>query len=146
MLKKQKILSVVLAIAMVLTSVFVGLPAFATGEDAAAEAPSEESCATFLSDYCPEGNKDMFDLLRLVIGIMTAGVIVAGTIGVIICGYTVLTARDNADKIKEAKNRIFEIVIGLVLWVLAAAIIHFLLPSADTSMLSIVTPILGGNI
>lgn len=142
MSKKQKILSAIFAIAMAFASVFApSLPVYA-----ADEAASDDSCATFLSDYCPEGDKDMFDLLRLVINIMTAGVIVAGTIGVITCGYIVLTSRDNAEKIKEAKKRIFEIVIGLVLWVLAVAIIHFLLPSADTSMLSIVTPILGGNI
>lgn len=143
MLKKQKILGVVCAVVIALMSVFcVGLPAFADAEAAPAE---DDSCATFLSDYCPGGDKDMVDLLRLVINIMTAGVIVAGTIGVIICGYTVLTAQDNADKVKEAKKRIFEIVIGLVLWVLATFIIQFLLPKADTSMLSLITPILGGK-
>ena len=142
MLKKQKIVNVVCAIVIALMSVFcISLPAFADAE----AAPNDDSCATFLSDYCPGGDKDIVDLLRLVINIMTAGVIVAGTIGVIICGYTILMARDNADKVKEARKRMVEIVIGLVLWVLAAFIIQFLLPKADTSMLSLITPILGGK-
>lgn len=78
------------------------------------------------------------DLPTLIINILTAGVIVAATIGIIICGYTVLTARDDASKVEKAKRRLFEIVIGLVAWVLGAALIHFILPHADTSSLETV--------
>ena len=75
------------------------------------------------------------DLPTLVLNILTAGVIVAATIGIIICGYTVLTAREDVSRVEKAKRRLWEIVIGLVAWVLGAALIHFILPHADTSSL-----------
>ena len=99
------------------------------------ETPDGSNCAYFLKAFCPGGGKDIMDLPNLIIDILTAGVIVAATIGIIICGYTVLTARDDASKVEKAKRRLFEIVIGLVAWVLGAALIRFILPNADTASL-----------
>lgn len=99
------------------------------------ETPDGSNCAYFLKDFCPGGGKDIMDLPNLIINILTAGVIVAATIGIIICGYTVLTARDDTSKVEKAKRRLFEIVIGLVAWVLGAALIRFILPNADTTSL-----------
>lgn len=87
---------------------------------------------------CDGSSDNIMSLIKLVIKILTAGVTVAGTIGVIICGITMLTARDNAAQVEKAKKRIFEIVIGLVLWVLAAVLVGFILPGADTSMLTVI--------
>ena len=64
---------------------------------------------------------------------MTVGIITLATIGIIIMGYMIMTARDNEVQMQKAKKRLFEIVIGVVAWVLIAAILHLLLPNVDTS-------------
>jgi len=128
--KKQKLIAGVTAALLAVFSVFaVSTSVFADTTPAKTTGP--EDCATFLKDYCEGGDKDIEDLIMLVADIMTAGIIVAGTIGIIVCGYTVTMARGNAAQIEKAKTRIFEIVIGLVAWVLGAALIHFLLPKAN---------------
>ena len=128
--KKQKLMAGVAAAVLAVFSVFM-ISSTVFAETTPAEASGPEDCATFLKDYCKGGDKDIEDLIMLVADIMTAGIIVAGTIGIIICGYTVTTARDNTAQVEKAKTRIFEIVIGLVAWVLGAALIHFLLPKAN---------------
>ena len=40
-----------------------------------------------------------------------------------------MTARENQAQVTKAKQRIIEIVIGFILWALAATIISFFLPS-----------------
>ena len=128
--KKQKLIAGVVAALLAVFSVFaIGTTVFADATPAETTGP--EDCATFLKAYCNGGDKDVEDLIMLVADIMTAGIIVAGTIGIIICGYTVTMARDNTAQVQKAKSRIFEIVIGLVVWVLGAALIHFLLPKAN---------------
>ena len=128
--KKQKLIAGVTAALLAVFSVFV-VSTSVFADTTPAETTGPEDCATFLKDYCEGGDKDIEDLIMLVADIMTAGIIVAGTIGIIVCGYTVTMARGNAAQIEKAKTRIFEIVIGLVAWVLGAALIHFLLPKAN---------------
>ena len=45
-----------------------------------------------------------------------------------------MTAGDNASKIIAAKNRFVDILIGLFLWVLLAALIGLLLPTASSEL------------
>ena len=75
-------------------------------------------------------------LLRLVVEILTYGVGIAGTLGVIICGIQYLTARDNEAQMTKAKNRIVEIVIGLLLYALMYVLLSWLLPGFDKSAIS----------
>jgi flagellar basal body-associated protein FliL len=57
---------------------------------------------------------------------------VLGTIGIIMAGVTIMTARDNSAQIQKGKQRIMEVVIGLVIWVLAVAIIALILPDGGS--------------
>ena len=59
----------------------------------------------------------------------------AGTLRIYLIGHI---DSANAAQVEKAKKRIFEIVIGLVLWVLAAVLVGFILPGADTSMLTVI--------
>jgi hypothetical protein len=71
-------------------------------------------------------------LFILLVQILTAGVVVAGTIGVIITGATVMMAREDAAKVAKAKSRFFAICIGLVCWALFFLIGNFIIPGGFT--------------
>ena len=78
-------------------------------------------------------------LLALAANILLAGMLVGGTIGMIICGYTILTARDDTSKVEKAKQRLFDIVIGLVVFVLMWGIAGFIMPNLNSGVLSVDT-------
>ena len=78
---------------------------------------------------CGSGDYNaLFDVLGIALQIITYGVGSAAVIGVIIAAYQYITARDNPQKVAVAKNRLLQIVIGLVIWVMIWAILQFLLP------------------
>lgn len=95
----------------------------------------EQQCATILSFWCGEAETDgegtVTNIISFIIGVMTIGIAVLGTVGIIWAGVTIMSARDDAAQVQKAKRRILEIVIGLVLWVLAAAIVALFLPKND---------------
>ncbi len=76
---------------------------------------------------------NIWGVVNVFLGVLAGGLLVAGTIGIIICGYTVLTARDDVSKIEKAKKRLWEIVIGLLALVIFPAIINFVLPGDTPS-------------
>ena len=78
----------------------------------------------------------IYDILRLIVTILTYGLGVAATIGVVIAGVMYLTAKDSPDKVAAAKKRLIEVVIGLVAWAVMAAVLNWLIPGGvnlDTS-------------
>lgn len=78
-------------------------------------------------DVGTEG-QGIFYILNLVLTIMTYGVGVLATAGFVIAGYTYLTAKDDASKIQKAKDRILQIVIGLVIYAVLWSVLQFILP------------------
>ena len=70
----------------------------------------------------------VFCVLNIVLDILTYGVGIAGTLGIIISGIQYLTARDNEQQLVKAKSRLFNIVIGLALYATMFALLKFLLP------------------
>ena len=77
-------------------------------------------------DNCDGGA--ILKIISLLVNILSAGLVVAATIGIIIVGAKILTSRDNADVVARAKKRLFEIVIGLVAYSLFYAILNFIIP------------------
>ena len=61
--------------------------------------------------------------------VMTIGIGILGVIGISITGIQYLTAGGSEEKTRKAKRRMFEIVIGLVAYVLIYAALKWLLPS-----------------
>lgn len=70
----------------------------------------------------------IFEILATALSVFTFGVGAAAVIGVIIAAYQYITARDNSQQVAKAKNRIAQIVIGLVIWVMIWVILEMLLP------------------
>ncbi|MBR3322793.1 TrbC/VirB2 family protein [Candidatus Saccharibacteria bacterium] len=93
----------------------------------------EGACTSILpKEWCT--NKDssgIQSIVSLVINVLTGGVVVAGTIGLIVCGVMWMTARDNENQVATAKRRMMEIVIGIVAWVLIYALANLFIPKTS---------------
>ena len=78
---------------------------------------------------CDDGEgSSILDILNLVVNIMTIGIGILGVIGITIVGIQYLTAGGNEEKTRKAKRRMFEIVIGLVAYVIIYALLNWLIP------------------
>ena len=84
---------------------------------------------TFFGNVKDDGSGcGVYTVLNLVIDILSIGVGILGVIGITVVGTQYLTAGGNEEKTRKAKHRMFEIVIGLVAYVLLYAGVQFLLP------------------
>jgi type IV secretory pathway VirB2 component (pilin) len=96
----------------------------------------EGACTSILpSSWCD--NKDgsgIQEVVGFIAAILTGGVVIAGTIGLIICGIMWMTARDNENQVMKAKKRMVEIVIGIVAWILMYALANLFIPKSTTDI------------
>ena len=94
---------------------------------------NEGECTSFFApSWCDKSStKGITNISSLIVSILTGMVLTAGTIGIIICGYTWLTARDNEEKVTKAKRRLLDIVIGIVAWVLLATLANLIIPQSE---------------
>lgn len=98
------------------------------GTDETAD-PVEERCTSILPpSWCTEDGAGIAGILNLVLNIMTAGMGILATIGLVISGIQWLTARDKEDQVVKAKSRIFNIVIGIMVWGIMWLVLQWLLP------------------
>ncbi len=74
----------------------------------------------------------LLKVVVIVANFLLAGIILAGTIGVIISGVQILTARDNATQLANGKKRIIDIVIGILAFGFMYVIANFLIPGGIT--------------
>lgn len=84
-----------------------------------------------LGDTClyDDGNGSIvFSVLNVILQILTWGVGIAGTIGIVITGITYMTARDDVAQMTKAKNRLIQIIIGLAVYAVMWALLQWLLP------------------
>lgn len=83
-----------------------------------------------LNCSCDDGKgSSITHILNLVIDILTIGVGILGVIGITVVGIQYLTAGGNEEKTRKAKRRMFEIIIGLVAYVLIYAVLNWLVPN-----------------
>ena len=108
--------------------------------DVKLEPEHDPQCATILSSWCndaeADGENTIITIIKFVISVISIGVTVLGTIGLIYSGYLLMTARDNTAQVEKAKKRILEVVIGLVAWALFALLITLFLPDGSGDMLN----------
>lgn len=84
---------------------------------------------------CSDGSGNgIFMVLALAIQILTIGIGVLATIGIVFFGIQFLTSSDDPIKVKKAKSRILNIVIGLVAYALIFSVLNFLLPNFDPNV------------
>jgi hypothetical protein len=88
------------------------------------------TCASILNNAWCEGSEGqgIYNILNLVITIMTFGIAIAGTLGLVISGIQYMTARDNEQQVQKAKSRIFNVVIGMLVYALMWLVLNWLIP------------------
>ena len=116
----QKILSFVTAI--ILAFSVVATPVFAADKD------KDSGVETAILNTCGQDSDGVGCILRLVVDIMSIGIGILGVIGITVVGIQYLTAGGDEGKVKKSKQRMFEIVIGLVAYVVIYALLRWLLP------------------
>ena len=133
----KKILGAILVfVALVASSVMVSYeatnmcarPAFAAG---GVEASILKDCAQKAGGEDGEGVKC---LLNLVLTILTYGIGILGVIGIMISGIQYITSSGDPAKMTKAKNRILQIVIGLIIYAVMWAALRFLVPGFSDSV------------
>jgi hypothetical protein len=91
----------------------------------------EAKCTSILnSSLCDDGNgqDSIIYILKFIANTITVGIVVLGTIGIIYSGFIMITASSDEGKVKKAKTRILEIVVGFILWALFYMILGLFLP------------------
>lgn len=76
---------------------------------------------------CGHG-ESIIGILNLIVNIMTIGIGVLGVIGITVVGLQYLTAGGNEEKTRKAKRRMFEIVIGIIAYVIMYSVLNWLIP------------------
>lgn len=123
MIKRNRLTFIILCIVLSLALGFgLATPTFA------AECTGAE---TSILDCEAGGDGGIWYIIKLITDILTAGIGVLATVGFIIGGYTILTAKDDQAKVTKAKKRMLEIVIGLVAWGLFWLGLNLLLPNGS---------------
>ena len=79
-------------------------------------------------DGCISGEDGIFMVLNVILQVLTWGVGIAGTLGIVITGIQYMTAKDNAAQMEKAKHRLIQIVIGLAVYAVMWAFLQWLLP------------------
>ncbi len=106
-----------------------------SGGDGTVADVNSGSCASILTAFCSEdGTVDLGGLLGMFIAILTGAIVLAGTVGIIICGFLWMTARDNEAQVAKAKKRLLEIVVGIIAWVLLALLANLFIPKKSTDI------------
>ena len=75
------------------------------------------------------GGEGIKCVVLTVVNILSILVGIVGVIGIVIVGIQYLTAGGNEEQTRKAKRRLFEIVIGIALYILIAALLNWLLPN-----------------
>ena len=79
-----------------------------------------------------DGDKGITGVLKLVVDILTIGVGIFAVIAIVIVGIQYMTAGGNEEQTRKAKRRLFEIVIGIVAYVVMYALLNWLGFSPET--------------
>ena len=123
--------------AMAVVSIGGGLAWATAPADVTVKPEREEKCATILYVFCESaennGEQTIKDLIKFIISVISIGIGVLATIGIIICAYMIMTAKNNDAQVAKAKTRLLEIVIGVVVWAVGAGVILLLVPDEEAA-------------
>lgn len=128
----KKIISTITAI--LISGVFVAAPVFASENCTCSNGkPGTRPKTALLKSIGCEcgGGESVSSILNFTVDIMSIGIGILGVIGITIVGIQYLTAGGSEEKTRKAKRRMFEIIIGLVLYVLIFAFLKWLLPNVS---------------
>jgi hypothetical protein len=120
----RRLLTVTFFAVVAMVSVFFVLP----GTNVSA---ASSGCETSVlpSSLCSGDKGDgILGIINIVLDIMTYGVGILATIGMVIAGIIYIVSSGNEEKVKKAKEWIRNIVIGLLAYGILWAALKFLLP------------------
>ena len=98
------------------------------------QAKSDNGCngngvkTNLFGDGCVSGTDGIFAVLNVILNVLTWGVGIAGTLGIVITGITYMTAKDDITQMTKAKNRLIQIIIGLAVYAVMWGFLQWLLP------------------
>jgi len=84
--------------------------------------------STNLFGGCVDGEDGIFKVLNVILSVLTWGIGIAGTLGIVISGIQYMTAKDDPVQMTKAKNRLIQIIIGLAIYAVMWAFLQWLLP------------------
>lgn len=123
---KQKVAFVVALIATI-TPVIAMQPALAAGKCGNVDTAIISCDQTNDKSKGVQGN-GVWGLLLIAINILTAGVGIAAVGGLILAGITYATASNDQNKIVKAKEMIYNVVLGIVMFALMWSFLQYLIP------------------
>ena len=92
--------------------------------------------------YCDDGGGGgVWAILNIGLTVLTFGIGIAATAGLIICGIQYATSGTNEAQATKARRRIFEIVIGLIAYAVLYLALNWLIPGFSTTDVSMTQPI-----
>ena len=77
---------------------------------------------------CGANENGIYAILALVINILTYGVGAAGVLGIVISGIQYMSSSGDPATMTKAKNRLVQVIIGLLCWGLLWAFLEWLIP------------------
>ena len=83
---------------------------------------------TSLIECSEGGDGGIWHIINLVVDILSIGIGIVGVVGISIVGIQYLTAGPNAGQVQKAKSRMYQIVIGLAVYVIMFVGLQWLLP------------------
>lgn len=126
----KKLLAGILALVLSITTFATPVSAMSTSETFAAE-------TVILTGCQDNGNGEgIYCILRLVVDILSVAIGALGVLGIVITGVQYVTAGGSEEKVKKAKRRLIEIIIGLVAYVIGYAVFSWLIPNFNTEQIS----------
>ena len=89
----------------------------------------EKAKTVIITGLCECGHgESVVGIVNAVSDILAMGVGIVGVIGITVVGTQYLTAGGNEEKVRKAKRRMLEIVIGIAAYVLVYALMKWLMP------------------
>ncbi len=122
-------LAVVWGVTMLLSVLNSGL-VFAAPNESGGSGSSEVETSVL------PGNIGIGGILKIFLNVLVYGLGAAAVLGVVIVGIQYMTARDNEAQVKAAKQRLYNILLGLLAWAVMFAALNWLIPGGlnfDTS-------------
>lgn len=89
---------------------------------------SDESTSSGPETNILPSDMDIMGLLKLVVSVLVYGLGVVAVLGIVIAGIQYMTARDSEAQVAAAKQRLYNVVIGLIAWAVMFAVLNWLIP------------------
>ena len=128
----KKVFTTILSIIM--GAMMVTAPAMAIGTSCTPNPDDPKNTCncvntSLFGEVCDNGDGQAIrDIIKMVVNILTGGVLAAAIIGMVISGIQYTTAGGNEQQMVKAKNRIVQIAIGLAIWIFMWAALNWLIP------------------